>query len=151
MPDSWFFHYYSVLSLYSLRSSGCQNSSYLKPWSLKFEKIMRLIKSSSGEIYAEALKSSHLLNPALAASISASEVKLLLSSWRQFLGHFDNRTVWKWNPNHLRTLWNVASDNLKTASDVKSQESMYFWPQKETKAMECNRICHSSCKDIILA
>ena len=26
---------------------------------------------------------------------------------------------------------------LKTGSEVKSQESIYFWPQKEAKAMEC--------------
>ena len=97
------------------------------------------------------MKSSHLLSPASAASISTSEVKLVLSSWMLFLGHFDITTVWIWNQNHLRTLWNVASDDLKTASEVKSQESMYFWPQKEAMAMEWNRICHSSCKDIILA
>ena len=97
------------------------------------------------------MKSSHLLSPASAASISASEVKLVLSSWRPFLGHFDNRNVWKWNSNHLRTLWNVASDDLKMASEVKSQESIYFWPQKETKTMECHGLCHSSCKDINLA
>ena len=97
------------------------------------------------------MKSSHLLRPASAASISASEVKLVLSLWRQFLGHFDNRTVWKWNPNHLRTFWNVASDDLKTASEVKSQELMYFWPQKEAMTVEWNGIGHSSCRDIILA
>ena len=97
------------------------------------------------------MKSSHLLSPASAASISAFEVKLVLSSWMPFLGHFDNRTVWKWNPNHLRTLWNVASGRPQTASEVKSQESMYFWPLKEVMAMEWNVICHSSCKDIILA
>ena len=45
----------------------------------------------------------------------------------------------------------MGSDELKTASEVKSQESMYLWPQKEAKAMECNGICHSSYKDIILA
>ena len=97
------------------------------------------------------MKSSHLLSPASTAStasISASEVKVVLSSWMPFLGHFDIRPVWKWNRNHLRTLWNVASGDLKTASEVKSQESMYFWPQKEAKAIQ---ICHSSCKYIILA
>ena len=30
----------------------------------------------------------------------------------------------------------MASDDLKTVSEVKFQESMYFWPQKEAKAME---------------
>jgi hypothetical protein len=109
MPDAWFIFFYFALSLYSLRSSECQNSSYLEPCSLKFE-VMRLIKSSNGEIYTQAFKSSHLLSPASAASISASEVKLLLISWKPFLDHFDNRTVWKWNLNHLRTFWNVASD-----------------------------------------
>ncbi len=107
------------------------------------------------------IKSSHLLSLALATSISASEVKLVLSLWRPFLGHFDIRTVWKWNQNHLRTLWNVASDILKTTLEVKSQESMYFWPQKDAKAMECNvmewnvmecnGIWNSSYKDFILA
>ena len=126
---AWFmiYFFYSVLSLYSLRSSGCQNSTYLKPCSLKFE-VLRLIKSSNGEICAWALKSSHLLSQASAASISAFEVKLVLRPWRPILGHFDNRNVWKLNPNHLRTLWNVASDDLKTASEVKyDQISMYFW------------------------
>ena len=45
----------------------------------------------------------------------------------------------------------MASEDPKTASEVKSQDSMYFWSQKETKAMELNEMCHSSCKDIILA
>ena len=45
----------------------------------------------------------------------------------------------------------MASDDLKTASEVKSQDTMVFWPQKETKAMEYNEICHSSYKDVILA
>ena len=51
----------------------------------------------------------------------------------------------------MRTFWNVASDDLKTASEVKSQELMYFWPQKEAMTMEWNGIGHSSCRDIILA
>ena len=147
MPDSWFIDFYSVISLYSLRSSGCQNSTYLKPCSLKFE-VLRLIKSSNGEICAWALKSSHLLSQALAASISASEIKLILSSWRPFLGHFDIKTVWKWNQNHLRTLWNMAWDDLKMVLEVKSQESQ---KEAKAKAMECNGICHSRCKDVILA
>ena len=49
------------------------------------------------------------------------------------------------------SFWNVASDDLNTALEVKSQEPMYFWPQNETKAMECHGICHLSYKDIILA
>ena len=64
---------------------------------------------------------------------------------------FDIRIVWKCNQNHLRTFWNVASDDLKTTSEVKSQELMYFWPQKEAMTMELNGIDHSSCRDIILA
>ena len=46
-----FIYFCFVHSLYSLRSSGCQNSSFLKPCSLKFE-VMRLIKSCNGKIYA---------------------------------------------------------------------------------------------------
>ena len=96
-------------------------------------------------------KFSHLLSTASTAYTSASEVKFVLSSWSPFLYHFDIKNVGKLNQNHLRALLNVASDDLKMASEVKSQESMYFWPQNETKAMECHGICHSSCKDIILA
>ena len=45
----------------------------------------------------------------------------------------------------------MPSDDLKMVSEVKSQESMYFWPQKEAKAMESNGMSDLSCKDIILA
>ena len=34
---AWFMIYWFLFSPYSLRSSGCHNSSYLKPCSLKFE------------------------------------------------------------------------------------------------------------------
>ena len=60
------------------------------------------------------------------ASNSSSEVKLALRSWSLLLDYFDIRNVGNMNQNHLRALLNVASDDLKTASEVKSQESMYF-------------------------
>ena len=41
----------------------------------------------------------------------------------------------------------MHSDDLKTEVN-NSQESMYFWSQKEANAMKCNGMCHSSCKDI---
>ena len=122
MPDSWFNLFYSVLSLYSLRSLGCQNSRFLEPFSLKFE-VIRFIKSCNGEIHAYALKSSHLLSPASAASISAFEVKLVLRPWRPILGHFDNRTVWKLNRIIWEDfeMWPRATSKQPRRSNLKNQ------------------------------
>ena len=122
----------------------------MSPFTLKLGN-MRLTKSCHDEIQAFDSKWSHFMNSTSTASISASEVMLILGKLRLIFVHFDIRVISKADLIHFMTFSETASDDLKMALEVKSQESKYFLPQKESKALECNRLCHSSCKDIILA
>ena len=79
---------------------------------------MRLAKSCHDEIQASASKCSHFLNSTSIASISASEVKLGVIE--AVFGHFDTRLIAKADLNNFMTFLETASDDLKMASEVKS-------------------------------
>ena len=109
---------------------------------------LRLIKSCHDKIHAFASKCSHFLSSTSTASTSASEVKLVLGPLRLILGHFDTRIIVKPNLNHLMTLSETASDDLKTASEVTLYRKSYFL---QSEAIKFTLICHSMSKSIILA
>ena len=81
---------------------------------------MRLAKSSHDEIQAFAWKCSHFLNSTSTASISASEVKLVLGPLRLIFANFGYQGNSKSRFNHFMTFSETALDDLRMASEVKS-------------------------------
>ena len=61
-------------------------------------------------------KLSHFMNSTSTASISVSEVKLVLRPLRLIFAHFDTRA----DLNYFMTFSETVSDDLKMASEVKS-------------------------------
>ena len=59
------------------------------------------------------------LNSTSTASISASEIKLVLRPLRLIFAHFDTRVIAKADLNHFMTFSETVSDDLKMASEVK--------------------------------
>jgi hypothetical protein len=103
---------------------------------------MRLMKSCQYEIHAFASKCSLFLDSISTASISASEVKLVLGPLRLIFGHFDTRVISKQDLNHFITFSKTASDDLKMTSEVKFGKKLLIWFQMNAEVMKCTVLSH---------